>query len=190
MAQVVQVVCPGCKNTLRVPAEWAGQPLRCKHCKAVLQSKKPAGPPPVPPSQPTPPPPPPRKPAAPPAKAAAPPPMLEPIAETPAAAFDFDEPADDPRPRRRRAKPGSGVGTWVALGLLVGTLIGGGVAVALNFERIKAFAASLGNPPLEEEEPGAKKAGPARAKVGAAGFPRRALVISVHNYLYANPITA
>jgi hypothetical protein len=42
--------------------------------------------------------------------------------------------------------------------------------------------------PKPEPKPAPEDAEPKPAPVGRGGFPRRALIISVHNYLYANPI--
>lgn len=39
MTLVVQAACPGCKNTLRIPAQWVNQAMRCKHCGLILQAK-------------------------------------------------------------------------------------------------------------------------------------------------------
>src|SRR5258708_5735227 len=39
MAAIVQATCPGCKNILRIPADWVNQPIRCKHCGLVMLSK-------------------------------------------------------------------------------------------------------------------------------------------------------
>src|SRR5262245_2690974 len=36
MSQIVQARCPFCQNVLRIPAEWIGQPMRCKHCQQVM----------------------------------------------------------------------------------------------------------------------------------------------------------
>lgn len=52
MADVVQAKCPHCKATLRVPVDWLGKSLRCKHCKQVFQAKSQA--PIVPPATPLP----------------------------------------------------------------------------------------------------------------------------------------
>jgi hypothetical protein len=38
---VVQATCPGCKNTLRIPGNWIGQQMKCKHCSLVFQAKAP-----------------------------------------------------------------------------------------------------------------------------------------------------
>jgi len=37
--RVVQADCPACKNTLRIPANWLSEPIRCKHCGLVFQAK-------------------------------------------------------------------------------------------------------------------------------------------------------
>jgi hypothetical protein len=111
MAQVIQAKCPHCQNVLRIPAEWVGQPMRCKHCRQVFQARS-------------------RVPVAPPAPAEVPPaarPLAPPTVAWPAPpastfvesngdpfAFDQDsEPA--PSVRRRRRKSG---GWWK--GLVVG----------------------------------------------------------------------
>jgi hypothetical protein len=39
MAQLIQAQCPRCKNILRMPADWLGQPMRCKHCGQVFQPR-------------------------------------------------------------------------------------------------------------------------------------------------------
>lgn len=40
-SQVVQAQCPKCKNTLRIPASWIHQAMKCKHCGTVFQAKAP-----------------------------------------------------------------------------------------------------------------------------------------------------
>src|SRR5262245_41876447 len=46
MAQIVQAKCPGCKNVLRIPADYLHRPLKCKHCGTVIQARpKPTQPP-------------------------------------------------------------------------------------------------------------------------------------------------
>jgi hypothetical protein len=39
--QVVQAQCPNCKNSLRIPASWIGQMMRCKSCKQEFQARAP-----------------------------------------------------------------------------------------------------------------------------------------------------
>ncbi|MBY0231890.1 MAG: caspase family protein, partial [Gemmataceae bacterium] len=100
------------------------------------------------------------------------------------------------RLRLPRYKRGGGAGGWIVLGIAVLLLAGGGIAVAVNWKRIsEAFAAS--GKGGDEEKPGKKDGKPGKDKgktksggVGKAGFPRRALLITAHNYLYMNPISS
>ncbi len=39
MAQVVQAKCPHCQNMLRIPAAWLSQPMKCKFCQQIFQTK-------------------------------------------------------------------------------------------------------------------------------------------------------
>lgn len=39
MAQVVQACCPGCKESLRIPADWLNRTMRCKHCGLMFQAR-------------------------------------------------------------------------------------------------------------------------------------------------------
>jgi hypothetical protein len=211
MSNLVQAVCPTCKNLLRMPADWVRQPVRCKHCGQVLQARAPAAAPP--PARPTP--------AAP--VAPAPVPLVSPVA-TPAAVpaqhlaggspfSDLGTLDDGPRRRRRRRHGGGWMGPVVFLCVL--GIAGGGVALA--WPRL----APLLMPPQEKapadgrlaDPDGGKGSSPATGRrrppssrlpseAGSNGgdelagdptknvnrFPRRALVISVHNYLYANPV--
>jgi hypothetical protein len=41
MPAVVEAACPGCKKTLRIPANWLGQTMRCKHCGLILATQSP-----------------------------------------------------------------------------------------------------------------------------------------------------
>lgn len=38
---VVQATCPGCQNSLRIPGNWIGQSMKCKHCGLVFVAKGP-----------------------------------------------------------------------------------------------------------------------------------------------------
>lgn len=40
---LMQVTCPGCKATLRVPAAWLHQPIQCKHCGIAVKLETRAG---------------------------------------------------------------------------------------------------------------------------------------------------
>lgn len=61
MSAVVQATCPGCKQILRIPADWLNQPFRCKNCQTIIQARSaPAPVAPPPPVRPVAPPPAPR----------------------------------------------------------------------------------------------------------------------------------
>jgi hypothetical protein len=61
MTATVQAMCPGCRNILRIPIDWAEKAMKCKKCGLAVQGrKKPESGPP----EPSPPPPPPPLPVA------------------------------------------------------------------------------------------------------------------------------
>jgi hypothetical protein len=117
-------------------------------------------------------------------------------APAPLGAFDFaatEEESAKVRAARRRSRK-SNKGALLTLGILLGfVLIAGGVAAAFWAKlkpAIQQAGISVGDP---DEEEGAKKSkskllatNPGGGSGGA--FPRRALIISIHNYLYANPV--
>jgi hypothetical protein len=39
MTQMVQAKCPGCAKLLHIPADWVGDPLRCKYCQTIFQAR-------------------------------------------------------------------------------------------------------------------------------------------------------
>ena len=204
-AQVVQATCPGCKAVLQIPADWLRQPIKCKSCGTVMQARGPvtAAPPPVPAKRPVAakppavPPPPPLRPSAP---IQAPPRVSAPSS----AGFDFDSgetmtetPVPSRRRPRKKGKP------WVALAIFGGLIVGLGVLAFVFRERIRQNIeiAATGKPAEPaEEEPGTIQPSGTAPKTGTApngkgpikatpgAFPRRALIIDIHNYLYANPI--
>jgi hypothetical protein len=238
MIAVVQASCPGCKNVLRIPAEWVYQPIRCKQCGLVSHAKQPAPIPlPVPQSRQL------VAPTVPQAAVAtlvtAPPNGVKAPAAIPLAtpvrtgdngsSFGFDDlnsPDDttSARPRRRRGT------LWTGPVVLLGVLLIAGGVLAANWSRVSPLlfpddtrqAAKNPEPEVKEKEPvkkpeqqpekpndtskkpddppkkpddptkkpddPVKKPEDPPRPVGA--FPRRALIISVHNYLYANPIQA
>src|SRR5882672_1949015 len=99
MADVVQLKCPHCQNTLRVPLSWADQPMRCKHCREVFQPKKKSPPTPVTPAKPP----------------AAPPPAA--VQKAPAGnPFAFEEPVAAVAPRAPATSRGPGPVKLVLLG--------------------------------------------------------------------------
>ncbi len=40
MSATVQAVCPGCRNVLRIPIDWAERAMKCKKCGMVVQGRK------------------------------------------------------------------------------------------------------------------------------------------------------
>ena len=215
MTEIVQAVCPGCKTMLRIPAEWAERPMKCKHCGLVFQTRqKPATVAAVP------------APAA--AKSAVESPrangavpVAAPVAPVGAAPFaQLDDAAPSPRRPYRRRK---GAGSWwkgalIGVGILVlavsaGVLAGpylvrmagqpavairpdtensGGIGPGTDTERTKPrddLSTRRGdtNPARPvDTKPGKPPGDP--HQTGRPNFPRRALVVSVNNYLYFNPV--
>jgi hypothetical protein len=181
MSQLVQSACPGCKKSLRIPVEWLHQPIRCKHCGMVLQAKQPATAS--------------RKSPAPAKKDATPPPQAKAVMTPP------DEPVAYRTSRCRRKSGGWWKGPALALAVFGFVLAGFGVYP--HRDRLSDNLSSLLPP---EDQPTGKdgrdngavtkttttKAAKSTAKhvphPGSNIFPRRALVISVHDYLYANPL--
>ncbi len=209
MASVVQATCPGCKRTLRIPADWSSKAIRCKHCGAILQSK-PSAVRPAPPARTSPPTAAPVPKAAPaiaavvyPKAAVA---VAVPVVATSAPGGEFEtfddgstSPARPPRPRR-----GAGRAWWIGPAVAATILLVAGIAALIAWPYVsgalfpKATTADAGSDPKNPDltAGSAGKSNPkdsARPLDGAKGgqaFPRRALVISVHNYLYANPVHA
>jgi uncharacterized caspase-like protein len=164
-AQVVQAKCPKCKELLRIPAAWVYQPFRCKHCGVVIQGK------PKPPAQ-------------------TPPPPTEPPPAEPAP-FAFDAPIITPPSRFRRRSGGKGRIVALLSGLvLLGLAIGSLYIFFPDFIRSLTKPATPQNPVTDAGMPESPPdAEPASNPATKGVFPRRALLISVNNYLYANPIT-
>ena len=210
MADVVQLKCPHCQNTLRVPADWVDRPVRCKHCQQVFQARP--------------------KPAAQPARQ--PPPKSAPPADNP---FAFDAPAPaaaKPRPARAKSEGlnpvkavvlGCGILTVVGLAALVIVLVLGSQLlkmlrpeeppqpVAKNTEKKdtpatgKATKDSLKDSPKvldtrkDKETPKGKELDTPKDKETPKEkdpplkrtddiYPRRALLISVNDYMLASPV--
>jgi hypothetical protein len=186
MSQVVQSACPGCKHRLRIPAEWIHQSIRCKHCGMVLQVKPQAAPAP-------------RKEPATPSDTVPEAAPAQATNDQPFSDFGTDENESTLRARRRRRK-NSGWWKGPALALAVFVFILGGFALFLNRERISALFATNDEPATENRrDKGAITTTPAKTnksqpapvkgpRPGSLTFPRRALVISIHDYLYANPL--
>lgn len=185
MKQVLKAHCPGCRQVLRIPADWVGRSVCCKHCGATLSTRPKQR---RPPSS-TPPPAP--------AGEAGPFRLVatsaqdakdgsvpeDPFAEL---GYDAGPPASEfavhARGRRRR--------TFLLAACVAGSL----TMLAAVFTAVAAF--SLGRH-LREVDAGSKEAVPPAAlyfpppapeAVVAAAYPRRLLAVAVSNYLYASPV--
>jgi hypothetical protein len=201
---MVQAICPGCQGILRIPNDWVDRPIRCKHCGTVLQAKSPFSAPsqtPAPKRNGPMPPPVPRKQLS--TEALAPKiPIAPPVPNSPtgvaASGFQFD-PSElaDGRPSRKRGKAKRG-GHWIGLAVMVGLLatLGTGAAIAWpHIQKALDKSAKNGKDPSDSNEKDNKdKSKPKDKKIVSPGdgrrtlYPRRALIISIHDYLYANPI--
>ena len=189
MKEVVRAACPGCHRPLNVPAKWLGKTVRCKHCGHGMQLRPAAAPAvratagavplatpvdaPLPSWEPLP-------------EYTPPVPLPPPLPAAPQAkyvsAFDTGE-----KYRGRGQYRGPRKNGWVkavALGALF--LLVGGLGL---FGASKAGLFRKGEPTPGEGEPGNPVAGnPGGATTAVGTFPRRMLAISIHSYLYANPL--
>jgi hypothetical protein len=212
MSNVIQVKCPGCAKLLRLPADWINQSIRCKHCGTVLQAKnrlsstsvpRPSNPP-APPSATTP-----RTPPSPGYGASAVPGdvlTVQPVGpervvaahrgttQPAAEAADFsalsclEETTSESTARRRARARRRSLGPWVLAGLLfLVTLVAGGAVLAIVAGKMNLIPGWPALPPPSDSGGGTEK-GNGPAWTGLQTFPRRALIISVNNYLYANPV--
>jgi hypothetical protein len=193
MPEVVQAKCPGCKQTLRIPADWLNQPVRCKHCGTLLQAKHkpaPAAPASAPPRA--------DKPTAPESSKprAAPRPRINApaaVENADAAPVDGDNSWTFAEPSRIVRTPpqlrGSRWKSWTALGItlaVVGGIIFGIVKIVQRQGGVEKVLEVLDS---SERDPGAYRKDVIARKVIHKGFPRRLLAISLNNYLYANPVS-
>ena len=194
MKEVVRASCPGCQRPLNVPAAWIGKTVRCKHCghgmlvRPVGEPAVPVAAPPVPMAMPV------GGPAV---------PVWEPLPDhlpeyTPPAApaalpqapqakyvsaFDAGD-----RYMGRGSYRGPRKNGWLkfavfgALFLLVGGLgLFGANKAGLFGKRTSEGDGGQGDPPGH-----AGGGGGGQPVVGT--FPRRMLAISIHSYLYCNPL--
>ena len=46
-AATIRATCPNCQATLRIPAEWAGQVVKCKKCGSGVRTVAPIAPAPA-----------------------------------------------------------------------------------------------------------------------------------------------
>jgi hypothetical protein len=183
MSQLVHSTCPGCKKRLRIPAEWLHRPIRCKHCGMVLQAKQSATPfgNASPLSQ--------KDALAAAAKASSSP---SPVIRR---ANEEAEPAV-PRASRRRRKNNSGWKKAVLVLSVFGFALAG-LGLYLSWDRFASLLSDEGPAARDSRDNGAvTQTFPATGKKSthktpsplSHPFPRRALLISIHDYLYANPL--
>jgi hypothetical protein len=183
MNQIVRAACPGCHRPLSIPANWTGHSVRCKHCGTGMHVR--------------------RRDAVPMATAAdaGPVPTWEPLPE-------YTPPITGPAPATNgQAKSYvsaydtrdryTGQGTYrprskglptkaLAVGLTFLVLVGGGLVVAAI--KPDLFKSKPTTTVVSNDDPKGGTPAPGESPAAAAGFPRRLLAISIHSYLYANPI--
>jgi hypothetical protein len=191
MSAIVQATCPGCEHVLRIPTEWLEQAFKCKHCGMVIQARPKA------------------------AAAAAPIPAARPVAAPrparPAAGdtFTFEhEAGGSPSRRRVRRRSRDLIIRW-AIAAVVVLLFAAGLFFIWPYlaEMLSKPGGVIGQTenPGDGSEPsgddlrprpgGSADLSPRNTPKGrvdlpaATGpFPRRALAVSINNYLFANPI--
>jgi hypothetical protein len=165
MSSVTKVRCPGCRNLLRIPTDWLARPIRCKHCAKSFRpgAEERAG------------------------------------VDNP---FAFSEPDGDANLHTIPVNAGlharghrSSIMQWVVLAAAALTAL----AIGTGFY----FRGPAGGPPdtttaaNTAAEPLTKEPVPAKepsksveAPKPVPAFPRRFLAVCIHNYLYANPVSA
>jgi len=187
MKEVVRAACPGCQRPLNVPAEWMGRTVRCKHCGHSMLVR-PAGEA-VPMAAPV---------ATP---AGGPVPTWEPLPEyTPPAgglptpgpgaprskyisAFDAGD-----RYRGRGRYRGPRKGRLAKFGVLAAVVIlVGGLGFFGAMKALKNNNGPTGDGG-ESPKPSVSNSGGDSTQPASGPFPRRMLAISIHSYLYANPL--
>lgn len=205
MPEVVRATCPGCQRALTIPAEWTGKTVRCKHCGNAMQvqpkaapARAPVAPAPVPAAWQA-------APAAVPLAAAPAPtweplpdaglpeyvppagPAAMPVAPAPRSSYVSAFDAKDRYSGRGQYKGPGGKG-WVKYAVVGGLFLalagGAGALVLLKPGLFKSSPTEPAGPPANSGGGGTGGGGGGDAGV----FPRRMLAISIHSYLYANPL--
>ncbi len=198
MKEVVRAACPGCQRPLNVPAEWVGQTVRCKHCghAMLVRPTSEAVPMAAPVGVPV----------------GAPVPTWEPLPEYTPPVSGLPMPAPDAprskyvsafdagdRYRGRGQYRGPRKGGLVKFAVLAAILVlitglgligaskAGRLIGALKAGLFKKGETTAGGG--EPSKPGGSNSGGGDPTQPASGpFPRRMLAISIHSYLYANPL--
>lgn len=201
MANLISTSCPGCKKVLRVPEDWVNKVVRCKFCNTTMKIRAnpsvPKAPSPTPVQRPG------NVPTTHPGRVANPAPLSQP---TDALNFENPEDADKvisrPYSSRRRS--------WLAPAILAFVMLAAGGTAAFFLMKYQTNANKLAQVDPKGDSPGendpktktegkdakgpdekevSKKGGLGKESVASnASFPRRAMIVSIHNYLYANPI--
>jgi len=212
MSTAINATCPGCKKILKVPTQWVNQVIRCKFCNMAMQIK-----PNIPQTQPgvktnpiqqspqgavnVP-----SRPSTaghggvPPLPAVPPTPMSHAGAQSVTNQFGLTDVNYDPSFASKYRKKKVNWIVPVVVMLFMG-ILGVVMVMALPYlkDKLKENSGevvasnsnekSKNDPALDKEN--GKATGKNKKNIAAASsnspFPRRALVVSIHNYLYANP---
>lgn len=177
MAPPVRATCPGCRSVLKIPAEWADRPVKCKSCGTVVRATATpaAAAPPTPVA------------AVPQAVAypeAIPVPDAVPASEAIPQAFEASE-TTKKHSRRKRKTP------YLTYALVAGGLVAALVGIGLFAKPVyEKFAGKDSAQTPTTEAKVAPPAANANFANAAKRFPRRMLVVSVTKYLYCNTLAA
>jgi hypothetical protein len=195
MTAIVQGKCPGCNKLLRLPPDWLHQTLRCKHCGTILQGKPKISP----------------------SGDEAPIPVVEVKVPRPAVSTgevrqagipvvvvspvnqgEGAEPAsvfaglsdDAPVARIRRPRRGRRSTGWKLVGVSVFLGLACMAGAAYYAHRTgKIHIPGLGAPGNDQDQQQVQQTTTKPPALdGKVIFPRRALLVNVNNYLYANPV--
>jgi DNA-directed RNA polymerase subunit RPC12/RpoP len=187
MKDVVRAACPGCQRSLNVPAEWMGRTVRCKHCGHAMLVRPASEAVPM------------ASPVA--VSADGPTPTWEPLPEyTPpvngmpatapeaprakyVSAFDTGD-----RYRGRGSYRGPRKGGLVKFAILAAVLVLVGGLGLFGASKAGFFKKGDGSTGGGEESPKPVAGNGEHTQPASGPFPRRMLAISIHSYLYANPL--
>lgn len=191
MKEVVRSVCPGCQRQLTIPADWVDRTVKCKHCSQRMDVRRAmipmagVGVPPPPTWEPLP-------------VGSAPVPQAQPATTREyVSAYDTRSKYSSQGPGGYRRKKGDGSNKLKGMifGFLFVGLIGGGAIVALRNPDLFSSKPNKDRDVANNDKKGAgpvvaapNKEGNAEPAASGSNFPRRMLAISIHNYLYANPL--
>lgn len=187
MKEVVRAACPGCQRSLNVPIEWMGRTVRCKHCGHAMLVR--------PASE--------MVPMATPVDVSAgePRPTWEPLPEYTPLVNGLPTQAPDParakyvsafdagdRHRGRGQYRGPRKGRLVKVAALGAVLVLVGGLGFFGASKTGLFKKGEGSTGGGEESPKPVAGNGEHIQPASGPFPRRMLAISIHSYLYANPL--